>query len=102
ALVTPLGVFPPPRSVSPGSVVVCVRPQHIRLDTGDAGAPAVVTRVTCVGDDTEVQLRVDDLHLMARVPGNVPFEIGDTPRVSVDSTQLMVLSQRRTPTFAGA
>ena len=68
ALLTPLGAFSAPASAAPGPAIVCVRPQHLLLETGGAGVRATVTGVTCVGDVTEVQLRVDDLRLVARVP----------------------------------
>ena len=58
SLVTPLGAFSAPPSASPGPAIVCVRPQHVRLETGGPGVRAIVTGVTCVGDVTEVQLRV--------------------------------------------
>ena len=66
-----------------------------RLATGGAGVRAIVTGVTCVGDVTEVQLRVDDLRLVARVPDQTAFAIGDDPRVCVDPSQLFVFPQRR-------
>ena len=58
--------------------------------------------MTCVGDVTEVQLRVDDLRLVARVPDRAAFEIGDDPRVCVDPSQLFVFPQQRASAFAVA
>jgi iron(III) transport system ATP-binding protein len=96
ALLTPLGAFPVPPGAPSGPAIVCVRPQHLRLEIGGAGVRAIVTRVTCVGDGTEVLLRVDDLRLMVRVPDRAAFAIGDDPRVCVDPSQLLVFPQRPT------
>ena len=102
SLMTPLGAFSAPPSASPGPAIVCVRPQHVRLETGGPGVRAIVTGVTCVGDVTEVQLRVDDLRLVARVTDQAAFEIGDDPRVCVDPSQLFVFPQRPASAFAVA
>ena len=102
SLVTPLGAFSAPPSALPGPAIVCVRPQHLRLETGGPGVRAIVTGITCVGDVTEVQLRVDDLRLVARVPDHTAFEIGDDPRVCVDPSQLFIFPQRRTSASAVA
>jgi iron(III) transport system ATP-binding protein len=102
ALVTPLGAFPAPPGAPSGPAIVCVRPQHLRLETGGPGVRAIVTGVTCVGDATEVQLRVDDLRLIARVMDKAVFEIGDDRRVCVDPSQLLVFPQQRGAAFAAA
>jgi iron(III) transport system ATP-binding protein len=102
ALLTPLGAFPVPAGTLPGPAVVCVRPQHLRLETGGAGVRAIVTGVTCVGDVTEVHLRIDDLRLVARVPDRAAFAIGDDPRVCVDPSQLFVFPQSQPQTCAFA
>jgi len=102
ALVTPLGAFSAPPSAPPGPAIVCVRPQHVRLESGGPGVRAIVTGVTCVGDVTEVQLRVNELRLVARVPDRPAFEIGDDPRVCVDPSQLLVFPQGHPPAFAVA
>jgi iron(III) transport system ATP-binding protein len=93
-LVTPLGAFSAPLSAPPGPATVCVRAQHLRLEAGGPGVRAIVTGVTCVGDVTEVQLLVDDLRLMARVPDQAAFKVGDDPRVCVDPSQLFVFPQQ--------
>jgi iron(III) transport system ATP-binding protein len=100
ALLTPLGTFSAPAAAPPGPATVCVRPQHLRLEAGGAGVRAIVTDVTCVGDATEVQLQVDDLRLMARVPDRAAFEVGDDPHVCVDPSRLFVFPQQRTHAFA--
>ena len=102
ALVTPLGAFPAPASVPSGPAIVCVRPQHIRLETAGSGVRAIVTGVTCVGDVTEVQLRVNGVQLVASVQDRSAFEIGDDPRVCVDPSQLFVFPQQRASTLAVA
>ncbi len=101
-LVTPLGAFPAPPGAPAGPAIVCVRPQHLRLEAGGPGVRAIVTGVTCVGDVTEVQLRVDNLRLVARVTDQAAFKIGDDPRVCVDPSQLFVFPQRPAPAFAVA
>jgi len=100
ALVTPLGAFSAPASARPGLAIVCVRPQHLRLGSGGPGVRAIVTGVTCVGDATEVQLRVDDLRLVARVADRAAFDIGDDPHVSVDPSQFLLFPQPPTPPLA--
>ena len=102
ALLTPLGAFSAPPGVLSGPAIVCVRPQHVRLETGGPGVRAIVTGVTCVGDVTEVQLRVDELRLVARVSERAAFEVGDDPRVCLDPSQLFVFPQPRTSPFAAA
>jgi iron(III) transport system ATP-binding protein len=101
-LVTPLGAFSAPPSAPPGPAVVCVRAQHLRLEAGGPGVRAVVTGVTRLGDGTEVQLRVDDLRLVARVSDQAAFAIGDDPRVCVDPSQLFVFPQQRASASAVA
>jgi iron(III) transport system ATP-binding protein len=100
ALLTPLGAFSVPPSAPSGPAIVCVRPQHLRLESDGPGVRAIVTGVTCVGDVTEVQLRVNDLRLVARVPDRTVFAIGDDPRVCVDPSQLLVFPRRQTSAFA--
>jgi iron(III) transport system ATP-binding protein len=100
ALVTPLGAFSAPPNAPTGPATVCVRPQHLRLETGGPGVRAIVTGMTCVGEVTEVQLRVNDLRLVAWVSDRAASEIGDDPRVCVDPSQLLVFPHRRTPAFA--
>jgi iron(III) transport system ATP-binding protein len=94
ALRTPLGDFRAPPSAQPGPATICVRPQHVGLRVDGSGVRAVVTGVTCVGDVTEVQLRVNDLQLVARVPDLASITVGDTARVSVDPSQLLVFPRR--------
>ena len=70
ALHTPLGDFRAPPSAAIGPAIVCIRPQHVvlrRNDGGGDGVRATVTGVTCIGDATEVHLRIADLRLVARV-----------------------------------
>lgn len=100
SLLTPLGVFSAPASATPGPATICFRPQHLRLETGGSGIRAIVTDVTCVGEVTEVQLRVNDLRLVARLPDRAAFDIGDDPRVCVDPSRLLVFPHRPTSTFA--
>jgi iron(III) transport system ATP-binding protein len=100
AVLTPLGAFPVAAEAPSGPAIVCVRPQHLRLETGGPGVRAIVTGVTCVGDVTEVQLRVNDLRLVARVPDRAAFEVGDDPRVCVDPSRLFVFPQRQPSAFA--
>ena len=102
AVMTPLGTFSAPPSAPSGPAIVCVRPQHLRLESGEAGVRAIVTGVTCVGDVTEVLLRVNDLQLMARIAEPRAFAIGDDPRVCVDPSQLFVFPQPRTSACAVA
>jgi iron(III) transport system ATP-binding protein len=94
ALRTPLGEFQAPPSAESGPVIVCIRPQGVSLHTSGAGVRALVTGVTCIGDVTEVQLRVDDLQLVARIPDTAPFAVGDDPRVILDPSHLLVFPQR--------
>jgi iron(III) transport system ATP-binding protein len=93
-LLTPWGAFKAPATAAPGPAIVCIRPQHVRLEAGGPGVRAVVTGVTCVGDVTEVDLRVQDRRLVARVPEPTTFTIGDDPRVRVDQSQLFVFPKR--------
>jgi len=94
ALHTPLGDFLAPSNAAPGPAIVCIRPQHVGLHTDGSGVRAIVTGVTCIGDATEVHLRVDDLQLIARVSDLRSFAVGDAPRVLVDSSHLFVFPQR--------
>jgi iron(III) transport system ATP-binding protein len=94
AVCTPLGDFRAPSSVASGPAIVCIRPQGVALHASGAGVRAVVTGVTCVGDATEVQLRLGDLRLVARIPDAAPFAVGDDPCVSVDASHLLVFPQR--------
>ncbi len=94
ALRTPLGEFRAPPSAVPGPAIVCIRPQHVCLHAGGSGVRGVVTGVTCLGDDTEVHVRVDDLRLVARVSDMTSFSIGDHPHVTVDPSQLFVFPAR--------
>jgi iron(III) transport system ATP-binding protein len=100
-LLTPLGSFAAPPRALPGPAIICVRPQHVRLETGGPGVRAIVTGVACVGDVTEVQLRVNDLRLVATVQAQA-FQIGDDPRVCVDPSQLFVFPQPRASASAVA
>jgi iron(III) transport system ATP-binding protein len=94
ALCTPLGNFKAPPSAQPGPAIVCIRPQHVCLHADGSGVRGLVTGVTCVGDTTEVQLRVDGLRIVARVSDETSFSIGDDPRVVVDPSHLFVFPRR--------
>jgi iron(III) transport system ATP-binding protein len=94
ALRTPLGDFQAPPSAEAGPAVVCIRPQGVSLHRGDTGVRACVTGVICVGDASEVRLRVDDLEIIARIPDVALFVVGDHPRISVDPSHLLVFPQR--------
>jgi iron(III) transport system ATP-binding protein len=104
ALRTPLGDFRAPANVEHGRAIVCIRPQHVvlRADGGGDGVRATVTGVTCIGDVTEVQLRVADLRLVARVADHSGFAVGDDSRVLVDPSHLFVFPQRDASTSAVA
>ncbi len=104
ALRTPLGDFRAPPSAEHGPAIVCIRPQHVvlRADGGGDGVRATVTGVTCIGDVTEVQLRVADLRLVARVADQAGFAVGDDSRVLVDPSHLFVFPQRDASTSAVA
>ena len=102
AVVTPLGTFSAPPGAAQGPATVCVRPQHITLDTGGRGVRAIVTSVTCVGDVKEVQVRAGDLRLVARVPDQAPFAIGDDSWVCVDPSRLFVFPEERRPATGAA
>jgi iron(III) transport system ATP-binding protein len=102
ALVTPFGVFPAPPNAPAGPAIVCVRPEHLRLEHGGLGVRATVTGITCVGEVAEVQLLIADLRLMARVSDQAAFAIGDVPRVCVETSQLFVFPQRQAPASAVA
>ncbi len=102
AIRTPLGVFTAPPSTPAGPAVVCVRPQHVRLEADGPGVRAIVTGVTCVGDVVEVQLRVNGLRVMATVPDPVTFGVGDHPHVSIDASHLFVFPQPLPATSAVA
>jgi len=91
---TPLGDFRAPPGAEPGPAIVCVRHQHVGLHADGPGVRAVVTGVTCVGDATEVQLRVGDLRLVAQVPDSSSVAVGEDLRVLVDPSQLFVFPQR--------
>jgi len=94
ALRTPLGDFRAPPSAAIGPAIVCIRPQHVVLCPDGDGVRATVTGVTCMGDATEVQLRVADLRLVARVADQTSFAVGDDSRVLVDPSHLFVFPQR--------
>lgn len=94
-LLTPLGAFSRPPGLSPGPVTVCIRPQHLRLDAAGPGVRGRVTAVICLGDVTEVHLRVDDHGLIARVPESARYQAGDHPRVDVEPAQFLVFQQPR-------
>jgi iron(III) transport system ATP-binding protein len=105
ALRTPLGDFRAPPSAAVGPVIVCFRPQHVvlrRTDGGDDGVRATVTGVTCIGDATEVHLRIADLRLVARVADHTSVAVGDDSRVLVDPSHLFVFPQRDASTSAVA
>jgi iron(III) transport system ATP-binding protein len=102
ALRTPLGDFRAPSSAPPGPAIVCIRPQHVGLRADGSGVRAIVTSVTCVGDATEVQLRVGDLQLVARVSDATSFAVGDDLGVLVDPSHLFVFPQRRASASAVA
>ena len=105
ALRTPLGDFRAPASAAHGPAIVCIRPQHVvlrRTDGGGDGVRATVIGVTCIGDVTEVQLRVADLRLVARVADQTGFAVGDDSRVLVDPSHLFVFPQRDASTSAVA
>ena len=102
ALRTPLGDFRAPPSAEHGPAIVCIRPQHVVLQADGDGVRATVTGVTCIGDVTEVQLRVADLRLVARVADQTGFAVGDDPRVLVDPSRLFVFPQRDASTSAVA
>lgn len=99
-LQTPLGAFSAPRDLTHGPATVCLRPQHVQLESGGPGVRGTVTGVTCVGDVTEVRVRVADLGLLARVTEPKRFAIGDHPHVRVDSSQFLIFP--RTPASAPA
>lgn len=94
SLRTPLGDFRAPPSAEPGLATVCIRPQHICLHPDGPGVRGRVTGVTCIGDATEVQLRVDDLRIMARVSDMTSFSIGDDPCVIVDPSHLFIFPRQ--------
>lgn len=91
---TPLGDFRAPPATEPGPVIVCIRPQHVDLDATGSGVPARVTAVTYVGDVTEIQVRVDGVHLIARVSDGTSVSVGDDRRVRVDPSHFFLFPRR--------
>ena len=105
ALRTPLGDFRAPPSAEIGPAIVCIRPQHVvlrRTDGRGDGVRATVTGVTCIGDTTEVHLRIADLRLVARVADQTTFTVGDDSRVLVDPSHLFIFPRRDASTSAVA
>ena len=102
ALRTPLGDFRAPPSAQIGPAIVCIRPQHVVLRPDGDGMRATVTEVTCIGDTTEVHLRIADLRLVARVADQTSLAVGDDSRVLVDPSHLFVFPRRDASTSAVA
>ena len=59
-----------------GAETVGIRPEAVRLERG--GIPAAVEHVEYLGADTNVSLTVDEHRLIARLPGPVSLQPGDT------------------------
>ena len=59
-----------------GADTVGIRPEAVRLERG--GIPAAVEHVEYLGADTNVSLTVDEHRLIARLPGPVSLQSGDT------------------------
>jgi multiple sugar transport system ATP-binding protein len=68
-----------------GSVLLGIRPEHVRLDQGDRDAVhATIAAVEPHGADTHVELTVGQERLVARIAGFAAFGVGDTAFVTFD------------------
>ncbi|MFG2059942.1 ABC transporter ATP-binding protein [Micromonospora sp. NPDC048871] len=83
---TALGALPVTGSVAEGPVTVLVRPEQIRLATGQAGITARVLRHDFHGHDALIGLRLEDgTRITARIlDGGPPCPVGGQVTVQVD------------------
>ena len=71
-------------SLPPGSVLVGIRPEHVRVDAGP-GVPGVVTLAEHLGAETILHVDMaDGPGLVARGDGRAPQRIGDRVTLTLD------------------
>ncbi|MBO6716434.1 MAG: sn-glycerol-3-phosphate ABC transporter ATP-binding protein UgpC [Rhizobiaceae bacterium] len=85
-----------PSDKLPGTAgsTVGIRPQHLRAADGKAKLKAKVTLVEALGYETVVHGLLDDLPLLAVLPGQKSFEAGDTIALTYDAENLHAFDEQ--------
>jgi iron(III) transport system ATP-binding protein len=96
-VITPLGEFRAPKSLSDGSPAsVVIRHEAMLIDAGNDGVVGEVMESRLLGRASLIHLSVptgrDVLHLHARIPGLNSIEVGSQVRVRVDPAQAFVFA----------
>ena len=96
-VITSLGEFSAPKSLSDGSAAsVVIRHEALLIDAGNDGVVGEVMESRLLGRASLIHLSVptgrDVLHLHARIPGLNSIEVGSQVRVRVDPAQAFVFA----------
>ncbi len=92
AVSTPLGVFPTSDFQENEKVVVCVRPQGIRLADASKGVPGRIQRIDFLGEVDQVSILVDalDAPLLVRRPAGYKVPVGSEVGIIVIPEQVLL------------
>lgn len=85
---SPLGTIPG-FGAAGQTVTAIVRPEQVRLKTGD-GLPAEVKDLSFIGHHTRYSLQVGDLSILSLEAGSPTFRVGDRVGVSIDGDAAVV------------
>ena len=83
-------VVEPPVSLNGRPVEIGVRPEHVRVEEGEAGAPAEVQVVEMAGNETYLHLSAAGSPLVARVAASFRPAVGSLVRVRADREDVYV------------
>ena len=94
-VITPIGMFSAPKTLTHGSAAsVVIRHEALLIDAGNDGVVGEVMESRLLGQASLIHLSVptgrDEIHLHARIPGLNSIEVGSQVRVRVDPAQAFV------------
>ncbi len=92
AVDTPLGKFAVKGIADSEKVIVCIRPQAVKLTTNKSGIHGRVVQINFLGDVDQISIAVEGLEdpLVARVEGGYAGGTGDEVNFKIDNRNLLM------------
>lgn len=89
---TPLGTFAPDEPVAAGEVVVCIRPQGVKLRPAGEGVPGRLLRRRFLGEVDLLDIAAEGLDrpLQVRAWGSVGAQVGAEVGIEIDRSGILV------------